>query len=127
MNLLLDTNVFLWWISKPEKLSEKTKTLISQGDIIFVSVASAWEIVIKQQLGKLEPGNLISDFEEIAKVNSFSILPIKLSHIKELEKLPPLHKDPFDRIMLSQAMAENVPLLTGDKTLASYNRKVLLN
>lgn len=122
MRYLLDTHVFLWWACEPEKISEKIALLIRnrENEILF-STASSWEVQIKAGIGKLsfsdEWENIVS--REIEK-NGFQVLPVTLQHTFALKDLPPLHKDPFDRMLIAQALAEGLTLVTDDKFIRQY-------
>ncbi len=122
--LLLDTHVLLWWLADDEKLGLTTQTIIADGrNDIFVSAASIWEISIKQSLGKLvAPEDLDSAVED----ERFLKLPISLFHGQTAGALPPLHRDPFDRMLIAQAQAEGLTIVTADPIIAKYHVKVLM-
>lgn len=115
---IIDTHILLWWLENNIKLNEKNKKLISNPEnIIIVSVATTWEIIIKKSLNKLKcPNNLL----EVLDKNNFNILPIYAEHTLFLEKLPKIHSDPFDRILISQSYIEQIPLITQDKIIKKY-------
>ncbi len=121
MNYLLDTHTFIWWDSKPDKLSKKALGLCKDSrNQIFLSAANIWEMQIKQQLGKLVFDiPLESLISEQIKKNDIQILPIKPVHIFTLSELPNIHKDPFDRLLISQARYEAMELLSRD-TIFNY-------
>ena len=123
MNLLLDTCVLLWWFDDPTLLSEQALTAIKdQDNKIIVSVVSAWEIAIKKALGKLEsPENL----KEMITDSEFELIPIDYEHVWQVKDLPPHHRDPFDRLLISQATTENLTLVTRDSWLNAYNVPIL--
>ncbi len=127
VNLLLDTNALLWVLLAPAKLSATAARLLSDhANVLFVSVASLWEITIKVGIGKLTIPN--SDIEEvIASLAAFRIrvLPIRSEDLKALQALPPHHKDPFDRIIVSQAQVENIAVVTADEQIRQYAVQVL--
>ena len=118
MNLLLDTHVLLWWLDDPTLLSEQASTAIKEPDNrIIVSVVSVWEIAIKKALGKLEaPDNL----KEMIADAEFELMPIDYEHAWQVKDLPPHHRDPFDRLLVSQATTENLTLVTRDSYLEVY-------
>ena len=122
MKLLLDTHVFIWSVLEPEKLSSQIVMLISSDDNdLFFSTASIWEMQIKIGIGKLHFDNLLSEIvAQQREINELKILPIKLKHIWQLNNLPLHHKDPFDRMIISQAITENLPILTIDNIFAQY-------
>ena len=104
MHLLLDTHTLIWWLAKNPTLSNKAKDAIANPDnIIFVSAASAWEIAIKKSLGKLQAPDALKQQLEKQK---FTPLAINLDHALAIKHLPHHHKDPFDRILIAQAIHE---------------------
>lgn len=122
MILLLDTHVLLWFLKDDLQLSSTAKSLIEDAaNRKIVSVASCWEIAIKAGLGKLKldesAGTLLA--REVAR-NSFDLLPINLAHATAVETLPPHHKDPFDRLLVVQAMAEGASIVSSDAQLDAY-------
>ena len=123
MKLLLDTHVFLWLRNAPEKIPPHIMTLYEdiQSDV-FLSMASIWEIQIKNQLGKLAldiPLNELID-QQCLK-NGLQILPIETTHIYALKNLPAHHNDPFDRLILTQAQTENLTLISADSVFKHYD------
>ncbi len=122
MNLLLDTHILLWALAENDKLPAKAKELIlNKANTIIFSIASMWEIAIKHQI-KPEAISLSgTQFLHYCEQSGYSRISIKDRHIIELEKLPPIHKDPFDRILIAQAVSENMTLITHNKIIASYN------
>ena len=118
MRLLLDTHVLLWWLADDPSLSGEAKKGISAADSsVFVSAASAWEVSIKQALGKLEaPSDLVRQIE----VHRFEPLPITVSHAYAAGALPRHHDDPFDRVLVAQAVAEGLTLVTKDPRMGLY-------
>lgn len=122
LKLLLDTHVLLWAFSDPKKLSSKAQREIeSPENIIFVSLASLWEIQIKESINKIK---LPKDFFQKIEPTGFEILPISLAHIQNLKKLPLHHRDPFDRMIISQALCEDIVLMTQDKEIAQYQVRI---
>ena len=126
MKLLLDTHILLWAAGKPEKLSEATRTLLTTPEnSLFFSAASIWEIVIKLGLGredfKVDPHRL----RKMLVVHGYAELPVTAEHALKVDSLPLLHKDPFDRLLLAQARAEGMLLLTGDAAVSQYQGSVL--
>lgn len=122
MRFLLDTHSFLWWVRKDDRLSDTVREIISEErNEIFVSVASAWEISIKAGLGQLDiprgPERFITRHTEL---NDFAVLPIHLRHALGVYELPDIHRDPFDRILVAQSQAEDMPILTIDSEIALY-------
>jgi PIN domain nuclease of toxin-antitoxin system len=128
MNLLLDTHAFLWFIGGDKQLPEKSIELIKNPENnCFISIASLWEIAIKYSLRKIE---LINGFEELYKILQFSvieILPISFDHLKELAKLDFHHRDPFDRIIISQGISEELTVITKDDNFGKYKVPIVWN
>ncbi|MBX6422359.1 type II toxin-antitoxin system VapC family toxin [Thermosulfurimonas sp. F29] len=115
---LLDTQVFLWWLSDDPRLGKVARDIIADPDkAIYVSAASAWEIAIKKALGKLKAP---TELAEILEEEGFLELPVFFRHAEYLEKLPWYHKDPFDRMLIAQALAENLILITADRKFEPY-------
>ncbi len=122
MKLLLDSHVLIWWASSSEKLSERVYSLINDtNNTLLFSIASVWEIQIKVQLGKL---NLHSSLpvliENQQRVNNLQLLPIELAHLWGLTNLPNHHRDPFDRLLIAQAIVEQIPLVSIDSVFDNY-------
>ena len=121
MKLLLDTHLLLWVASQPERLSQAARDFIEdkENELIF-STASLWEVVIKLGLGrddfKVDPRLLRRGLLD----NGYSELPIRSEHVVAIDTLPPIHKDPFDRVLIAQALVEGITLLTTDAVVASY-------
>ena len=121
MKLLLDTHLLLWAAGQPERLSSAARGLIEadENELIF-STASLWEVVIKRGLGredfKVDPRLLRRGLLD----NGYSELPIGSEHVVAIDTLPQLHKDPFDRILIAQALVEGITLLTRDPVVARY-------
>ncbi len=127
MRLLLDTHLLLWAAGQPEKLSLTATQLINNPDnILMFSAASIWEITIKRSLGrddfKVEPRQLRRGLVE----NGYQELMISSAHALAIEQLPPIHKDPFDRLLVAQAQAEGIVLLTADSLVGQYGEMVQL-
>jgi PIN domain nuclease of toxin-antitoxin system len=122
MNLLSDTHAFIWSFSNTKKLSPTAaQAFKNPANQIFVSVASIWEIQIKIGLGKMIFNDTLENIiNEQQTVNNIQILPVKLAHALFLENLPLHHKDPFDRLLISQAVVENMTLVTADPEFSKY-------
>ncbi len=124
MNILLDTNAFIWFSEDDEKLSEKGRIIIEEeNNIIFVSVVTFWEIAIKKSIRKLEMTLSINELYKKAIDNGFEILPILFEHVQKIETLPYYHKDPFDRIIIAQSIVEDMTVVTSDDVFVKYNVK----
>lgn len=127
MNLLLDSHTFIWWRDDPDKLSPIAFSEISNPkNDIFLSVVTVWELQIKIALNKFSVrGRLEKAVKDEQKNNGFQILPVKLSHALYIENLPLHHKDPFDRLLISQAIIENMNLVSADANFADYQVNLL--
>ena len=123
MNLLFDTHSFLWWNDSPQMLPPRVLSACQDThNQLFLSVVSAWEIQIKQQIGKLKKQSPLSKvIERQVQVNRLRILPVRLEHILAIEHLPLLHRDPFDRLLVAQAITEKQALLSRDGFIQQYN------
>lgn len=121
MNLLLDTHTFIWFLNGDNQLSKNLKDLITDvTNKCFISIASLWEIAIKTSLNKLE---LLGGFDRIADFlneNDIELLPINFEHIQTLSQLSFHHRDPFDRIIIAQALRENFAIATKDNAFSKY-------
>ncbi len=116
---LLDTSTLLWALGEPERLSVKARRLVEAGENV-VSVASYWEVVIKTQKGLLSISDLATWWRRATELMAARVLLIRASHITALAALPLLHKDPFDRILIAQAKAEGLALVTNDAPIGQY-------
>jgi PIN domain nuclease of toxin-antitoxin system len=123
MRLLLDTHIYLWAVSADPLLSPETRRFIESADAVYVSAASIWEIAIKARLGKIaaDPDALAAAIE----ASGFLELPISAAHAAGVARLPPHHYDPFDRMLVSQAVTEPLRLLTADALLVRYGAMVV--
>lgn len=120
MSLLLDTHVFLWWVGEPERLSNDARAAIARPDTpVFVSAASAWEIAIKRFLGRIDLRD--EEFDYGLRESRFIELPVSARHGLLAGALPPHHRDPFDRMLVAQAMTEGLHLVTQDRTIMDYD------
>ncbi|MBA4303654.1 MAG: PIN domain nuclease [Sphingobacteriaceae bacterium] len=121
MNFLLDTHAFLWFLEGNQELSSKARENIENPENTkFISIASIWELAIKTNLGKLQLEVSLEDLKGAIIVNHFEILPLDFEHIIGRSKLPDFHKDPFDRIIIAQAMTENCIVLSKDASFSLY-------
>jgi PIN domain nuclease of toxin-antitoxin system len=127
VNLLIDTHVFLWWASNPDRLSDRVRRAIADpGNRVIVSAVSAWEIAIKASLGRLglpEPADryIASRMDD----NSFVPLAFTMEHSLRTASLPDLHRDPFDRALVAQAVVERIPIATADRLVSGYSVEVV--
>lgn len=122
VRLLLDTHAFLWWRSLPDRFDPSVRQAIQTADVVFVSAASAWEASIKIALGKLR---LPESFEAGVADSDFERLPIFFSHAEGVARLPHHHRDPFDRLLIAQALAEGLSLVTHDRRFEPYGVEIL--
>jgi len=123
MRLLADTQIVYWFYHEPEKLSPRARGHLDGADAVYVSAASVWEIAIKVQLGKLkaDPERLVERIES----SGMRELPVFSRHVALVAHLPLLHTDPFDRLLIAQAMIEPMHLLTSDKRMSQYSDLVI--
>jgi PIN domain nuclease of toxin-antitoxin system len=123
MNLLLDTQVLVWCLAADRRLRNAARQAIEDdGNRVWVSAASAWEIEIKAALGKLRvPDDLLTQMTAIR----FDELPVRIEHALFLRRLPALHRDPFDRILIAQALCEGFTLVTADPVLREYPVRII--
>ena len=122
MRYLLDTHAFLWFVLDDKRISTEAKSIIADSkNTIYFSAASAWEMAIKTKLARLK---IVGDFEpfiiEQLSTNSFVPLSITISHSLYTERLPQVHKDPFDRILIAQSNLEDLPIISKDKEIRKY-------
>jgi len=118
VSVLLDTHVLLWAASEPQKLRQPARdALRNAATKVVVSAASIWEIAIKRSIGKLTAPD---DLLDVLNRMSLTYLPIDMKHAWAVQDLPPLHGDPFDRLLVTQAKMENLTLMTRDKRLGDY-------
>ena len=126
MDLLLDTHAFIWFLNGDNQLPTSIKdTIAATSNKCFLSIASLWEIAIKSSLNKLE---LQGDFNQIANFlndNDIELLPITFEHIQRLLQLDFYHRDPFDRIIIAQALTENLTIATKDSIFNEYGVKII--
>jgi PIN domain nuclease of toxin-antitoxin system len=127
MFLLLDTHTFIWWYNEPERLSSIAREWLQNPEnTLLFSVASAWEMQIKLQSGKLKLDlPLATIIENQKKTNNVDVLPVTLAHVLALENLPKHHKDPFDRLLIAQANVENALLVSKDDKFEKYPVQLL--
>jgi PIN domain nuclease of toxin-antitoxin system len=123
VRLLLDTHALIWWMADAPELPDRARSAIAdRSNEVMVSIASLWEIVIKRALGKLE---FPEDLETTLTAEGFGLLPVGLAHLRALESLPVLHRDPFDRMLVAQALADGLVMVSGDPAVARYGAPIL--
>lgn len=122
MKYLLDTPVFLWWVGDSTKLSPRVLDLLKNiNNEIYFSLACVREIQIKYQIGRVDlPAPLMDIIEQQSTHNGIMILPMNLKHMQALTVIPNYHADPFDRMLVAQAMTENMVIVTANKLIAKY-------
>lgn len=121
-SLLLDTHVFLWWRAATARISPEARSAIAEADAVFVSSASAWEVAIKQALGRLElPDRFAAGVED----SGFEPLVVTFDHAERAGALPAHHRDPFDRMLVAQAAAERLMIVTHDRRFGAYEVDIL--
>lgn len=127
MRILLDSHIFIWLVDEPEKLSVTATALLRDpGNELFLSIASVWERQIKIGLGKMRLQRSLQDtIKQQQETNNLQLLHITLPHIFALDALPLHHRDPFDRLLIAQANAQNFALLSADSQFAGYNVNLL--
>lgn len=127
MKVLVDTHTFLWDLLADHRSSRKARQILASDDheLVF-SLVSLWEIAIKMKTGKLNSlGSSVSYIRDEMNAYGMELLPIRYEHILQLESLPPHHGDPFDRLLIAQALTESLPILTGDEAFRSYGIKII--
>ncbi len=127
MRVLLDTHVFLWALTDSPKLSVAQKDVLeSESNEVYLSVISIWELLIKVKSGKLAlPEPVVAYLTKQIKENHITLLTIRVAHLAKLESLPLRHRDPFDRMLAAQSLAENMPLLSVDPRMPEYGVEVI--
>jgi PIN domain nuclease of toxin-antitoxin system len=122
MKLLLDTHAILWWQRDDARLNLAARRAIATADIVWVSAVSGWEVAIKCALGRLR---LDEPFPALLAADDFTELPLSLAHADRLSGLPAHHNDPFDRILVAQALTEHAMLITHDRAFEPYGARVI--
>ena len=122
MKVLVDTHAILWWLAGDERLSKRARKILQDPENKrWVSIASLWEIAIKMSSGRLPAEGLtLGTIAGLLKSQQFAILPVRLEDLLRLELLPWLHRDPFDRLIVAQALEEGISLLTADGVMSHY-------
>jgi PIN domain nuclease of toxin-antitoxin system len=124
MRLLLDTHALLWWLADDDQLGPRARELIEDpGNDVLVSVVSLWEIVVKVRVGKLE-----ADIKEVADIiprDGFALLNISTAHLVRLARLPMHYRDPFDHLLISQAIEEDATFISEDRNASRYNVRLV--
>lgn len=125
MNLLLDTHIALWWLADDPSLSKTIRSHLGNTEnVVFVSAATVWEVAIKSSIGKLE---IDSSWIDALEADGYRQLPITWNHAETARRLPMVHRDPFDRMLIAQAMEDRLTLVTADETIPTYAVQCLVN
>ena len=123
MRLLLDANALVWWVTDSPRLTARSRAAIADvTNEVVVAIGALWELAIKRSFQKL---HFPFDFETVLREENFQVLPISFAHLHAFDALPRLHRDPFDRMMIAQALAEGIPIATGDRVFAAYGVQVI--
>lgn len=126
MNLLLNTHSFLWFAENSSELSKLAKSEIeNMNNRCFLSIASLWELTIKLSLNKLELNQPFDGIPALLNINNIEILPLEFKHLKQLFLLPFHHRDPFDRLILSQAISQDLVIVTKDGVFEKYTSNII--
>lgn len=127
MAYLLDTHIFLWWIADDPRLPPSLRDLLADpGNTLFFSAASAWEMAIKAQIGKLEvEGDPATFLAKHLQANAMNTMPVQISHAVQVFNLPLHHRDPFDRLLIAQSQVEGLPILSTDPLIRLYDVEVV--
>lgn len=120
MRYLLDTNVLVYLLCSSRELSSEAKTVLESEQHLFISIVSLWEIAIKQSLGKLAMALSIPEIEAVCRERRIGILPIDARSVERIKTLPDIHRDPFDRLLVAQALEGNLAIVTRDRMIPQY-------
>ena len=122
---LLDTCAFIWMVQKDSRMSPSVLNILSGYDDVYVSQTTFWEIAIKKTTGKLHLAQDSFELEKLCKDNEIAILPLRTEYFERIQKLPLIHRDPFDRIIIATAIEEDLTLLTNDSAIIKYEVKTI--
>jgi PIN domain nuclease of toxin-antitoxin system len=127
VRLLLDTHAFLWWVTDDDRLTDRAAEAIADGaNDVYFSAASTWEIAVKAGLGRVRlPDDAWAFTPDQLERNAFQALPVHVAHAVAVIALPDLHRDPFDRMLVAQAISEDLTIVTGDQEIARYPAPVI--
>lgn len=127
MKVLVDTHILIWALLENHRLTPKARQILrSSDDELVFSLVSLWEIAIKIKIGKLNAlGSSVAYIRDEMDAYGMELLPIRYEHILQLKMLPPHHSDPFDRLLIAQAITESLPILTHDKVFSLYPVKAI--
>lgn len=125
MKLLIDTHIYIWLAENSQRLDLKIKQQIEKSSEVYISIASVWEIAIKRSLGKLEFEQTMYQIFKSFNDQKINLLQISKRHLEILETLPLHHRDPFDRLIIAQATAEGMTIVSQDQHFSSYDVKII--
>ena len=126
MKLLLDTHAFLWFVTGDRRLSRRARRAVEAGDSeLLISTASVWEVAIKTSLGRLTLPKSVHDYFDDKVATGFIILPVEWAHAARVAELPFHHRDPFDRLIIAQALVERIPIVSGDPGFKMYGARIV--
>ncbi len=126
MGYILDTNALIFYLYNPERLSKAAVDIVHNEDNqIYVSIVSLWEIAIKSSIGKLEIKNSMEEIAGICLKYKIELLDINPQHLDQIANLPQIHGDPFDRLIISQAITENLTIVTSDSIIPKYDANTI--
>jgi PIN domain nuclease of toxin-antitoxin system len=124
VKILVDTHILLWWLQDDPKLSTRGKRELGDGENeLYISCVSLWEMSIKRALGKLHVPDILM---QVVANNNIGIIPVDVEHVASFANVPPLHSDPFDRMLVAQAITEGLTIMTHDKQITNYSVPCLL-
>ncbi len=122
---LIDTHTLIWSLLASDNLSETAKETMTDGSKVYVSIASLWEIAIKQSINKLKIKNSIEEIAQMCVKAKINVLPIDAKHLDKIRELPAIHNDPFDRLIIAQAITEGMDIVTKDGIIPKYDVKTI--
>lgn len=125
MKYIIDTHILLWFLDEPEKLSDNVLRIMKYESPLAISIASLWEIAIKQRLNKIEWEYTPTEMSQLCEKLHISIIPILPFHIDLILNMPLIHRDPFDRMIIAQAQSDNLTIITHDTMIPLYNVKTI--
>lgn len=123
--IILDTHAFLWFLTDSPELSTAASRLIGRTEKVAISIVSLWEIALKKSIGKLDIEQSISELEQFCNEKRIQILPIAVSDLELISSLPPIHKDPFDRLIVCQALRNGAIVVTRDSNISRYPARTI--
>ncbi|MGH7093737.1 MAG: type II toxin-antitoxin system VapC family toxin [Stellaceae bacterium] len=123
MYILLDAHALLWWVTDSPRLGRSARKAIADpANQVAVGIGALWEIIIKRSRGRLY---FPFDFETVLQDEGFAVLPVQFAHLRALDTLPHHHGDPFDRLLIAQALAQRIPIASGDRSFAAYGVEIV--